>query len=66
MVLLVLWVVLAGFVGGFGSFWVVPGFSNYELPDKIFKVLRVRLPEATNAICYDFHTMTRLSSGCRS
>ena len=22
--------VLAGFVGGFGSFWVVPCFSNYQ------------------------------------
>ena len=24
------WVVLVGFVGGFGWFWVVPCFSNYD------------------------------------
>ena len=38
--------------------------GNTRLSD--MKYLKIICPEASNVICYDLHTIIRLSSGCRN
>ena len=46
---------------------ILPLLKSRKIRDcRTWSILKVICPEASNVICYDLHTITRVSSGCRN